>query len=51
MAARFVRQIHGFEGSDGSGSSWSNEGTETRAEVLLRIVRERVLLVMVNLGM
>lgn len=45
---RFVRQSHGLEGSvDGDVvdvvSSYKSEGTDTRAEVLFRMVRERVL--------
>jgi len=44
--ARSVRQVQDFAASDGAcGSrSWRRrEGTEMRAEVVLRIVRERVL--------
>lgn len=43
MSARFVRQIQGREESEGLSSSVSRDGTETRAEVVLRIVRERKL--------
>lgn len=52
---RFVRQSHGLEGSVGGDvdddddvvvvvSSYRSEGTDTRAEVLFRMVRERVLI-------
>lgn len=45
---KFVRQSHGLEGSvGGGGSSYRREGTETRAEVLFRMVRERVLFLFV----
>ena len=47
---RFVRQIHGLDGSDGSSSLRSKEGTEARAEVLLRIVRDRILSFHVDFG-
>lgn len=43
VAARLVRHVHGFKGSDGFGSSSSNEGTEAQADVEFRIERERVL--------
>lgn len=43
VAARLVSHVHGFEESDGLGSSRSNEGTETQADLEFRIVRERVL--------
>lgn len=44
-----MRQSHGLEGSVGGDddvvvvSSYRSEGTDTRAEVLFRMVRERVL--------
>lgn len=43
MAERLVRQTHGFAGSDGVSSLYRRDGTETLAEALFRIVRERVL--------
>lgn len=43
VSARFVRQIQGRDVSEGVFSSVSKDGTETRAEVVLRIVRERKL--------
>ena len=43
VSFRLVRQTHGRAGSEGVSSSYRSEGTETRAEVLFRIVRERVL--------
>lgn len=49
VAARFVLQTHGLVGSEGFDSSWSNEGTEMRAEVLLRIVRDRVLVLVLDI--
>lgn len=48
VADRSVRQTHGFAGSVGWDCLWRSGGTETRAEVLLRIVRERVLFVLVG---
>jgi hypothetical protein len=43
VAERFVRQTHGLEGSEGVSSLYRRDGTETLAEVLFRIVRDRVL--------
>lgn len=43
VAERLVRQTHGFAGSDGVSSLYRRDGTETLAEALFRIVRERVL--------
>jgi hypothetical protein len=43
VAARLVRHCHGLDGLDAFGSSRRSDGTETRADVVLRIVRERVL--------
>lgn len=43
VAERLVRHTHGRVGSVGSLSSYIKEGTEARAEAVLRIVRERVL--------
>lgn len=43
MSARLVRQVQGRDASEGVSSSVSSDGTETRAEVVLRIVRERKL--------
>lgn len=41
VAARSVRHFHGLDESDGS--SRRRPGTETRADMLFRIVRDRVL--------
>ena len=46
VAARFVRQTHGLAMSDGTASLRRSDGTEARAEVLLRIVRDRRLLML-----
>jgi hypothetical protein len=43
-----VRHTQGRDGSLGSLSSYKRDGTEARAEVVLRIVRERVLVVFVS---
>lgn len=43
VSARFVRQIQGRDVSEVVSASVSRDGTETRAEVMLRIVRERKL--------
>lgn len=43
VSARLVRQTQGLDGSVGFSSWRRRDGTETRAEVELRIVRERVL--------
>lgn len=43
MSARLVRQVQGRDASEGVSSSVNSDGTETRAEVVLRIVRERKL--------
>ncbi len=43
VAARLVCHLYFREVLASSGSSWSKEGTETRADSELRIVRERVL--------
>ena len=43
VAVRFVRQIHGFDASDGGISLRRRDGTEAHAEVRLRIVRDRML--------
>lgn len=43
MAAKLVRQAHGFDGFEGLDSSSNNEGTEAQADAELRIDRERVL--------
>lgn len=43
MAARSVRQAQAFAASEAFGSWQSREGTETRAEVVLRMVRDRML--------
>lgn len=43
MAARSVRQTQAFAALEALGSWRSREGTETRAEVVLRMVRDRML--------
>lgn len=43
VADKLVRQTQGLEGSAGWPSSYIKEGTEARAEVEFRIVRDRVL--------
>jgi hypothetical protein len=43
VAERFVRHTQGRDASEGSVSSYSKEGTDARADVVFRIVRERVL--------
>lgn len=45
VAERLVRHTQGRDGSLGSLSSYNRDGTEARAEVVFRIVRERVLVV------
>lgn len=48
VAERLVRHTQGRDGSLGSLSSYKRDGTEARAEVVFRIVRERVLVVFVS---
>jgi hypothetical protein len=43
VAERLVRQTHGLAGSEGVSSLYRRDGTETLAELLFRIVRDRVL--------
>lgn len=43
VAERSVRHTHGLAGSVGWVSSYIKDGTDARAEAVLRIVRERVL--------
>lgn len=50
VAERLVRHTQGRDGSLGSLSSYNRDGTEARADVVFRIVRERVLVVFVSHG-